>query len=37
MGANDPHGVATLDPREHQALQHTKYISWMPHGFWEED
>ena len=46
MGANDPLGVASLDPRgligriyvgDHQTLLHTKYISCGPHGFREED
>ena len=46
MGANDPRGMVTLDPRsligsiyvgDHYALLHTKYISCEPHGFREED
>ena len=46
MGANDPWGVANLNPRgligriyvgEHYTLLHTKYISSGPHGFREED
>ena len=46
MGANDPWGVANLDPRgmvgriyvgDHLTLLHTKYISSGPHGFGEED
>ena len=45
MGANDPRGVASLDPRgligriyvgDHKTLLHTKYISSGPHGFREE-
>ena len=45
MGANDPWGVASLDPRgligriyvvDHYTLLHTKYISSGPHGFREE-
>ena len=45
-GANDPRGVASLDPRaligriyegDHYTLLHTKYISCGPHGFREED
>ena len=46
MGANDPRGMAILDPRgligriyvgDHKTLLHTKYISSGPHGFREED
>ena len=46
MGANDPWGVASLDPRvsigriyvvDYYTLRHTKYISSGPHGFREED
>ena len=46
MGANDPLGVASLDPNgligriyvvDHYTLLHTKYISCGPHGFREED
>ena len=46
MGANDPRGMASLDPRDligriyvvdHCILQHTKYISCGPHGLREED
>ena len=46
MGANDPRGLASLDPRgvigsiyvgDHQTLLHTNYISSEPHGFREED
>ena len=42
IGANDPRGVASLDPRcltgkiyvgDHETLLHTKYISSGPHGF----
>ena len=45
MGANDPRGVASFDPRalfgriyigDHLTLLHTKYISCRPHGFTEE-
>ena len=45
-GANDPQGVASLDPRgltgriyvvDHYTLLHTKYISSGPHGFREDD
>ena len=45
MGANDPRGVASLDPRgligsiyvvDHYILLHTKYISSGPHGFRED-
>ena len=41
MGANDPLGVANLDPssmisriyvRDHQTLLHTNSVSSMPHG-----
>ena len=46
MGANDPQGMASLDPRgligriyvgDHYTFLHTKYISSGPHGFREED
>ena len=46
MGANDPRGVASLDPRgligrmyvgNHLTLLHTKYISSGSHGFREEE
>ena len=46
MGANDPWGVASSDPRgligrmyvrDYYTLLHTKYISSGPHGFREED
>ena len=46
MGANDPRGVASLDPTvligriyvgDHYTLLHTKYISWGPHDVREED
>ena len=46
MGANDPWGVASLDPRcligriyvgDHYTLLHTRYTSSGPHGFKEED
>ena len=46
MGANNPLGVANLDPRgmvdriyvgDHLTLLHTKSISSQPHGFREED
>ena len=46
MRANDPRGVASLDPRgligridvgDHYSLLHTKYISSGLHGFREED
>ena len=46
MGANDPWGVASLDPMgfigsnyvgDHYKLLHTKYISSGHHGFREED
>ena len=46
MGANDPQGMASLDPRvlicriyvgDHKTLLHTKYISCGAHGFREED
>ena len=45
MGANDPWGVANLDPRGmigriyveyHLTLLHTKYTSFRPCGFREE-
>ena len=44
--ANEPSGVANLDPRsmvgrihvgDHLTLLHTKYLSSGPHGFREED
>ena len=46
MGANDPRGVANLDPRgmvgriyvgDHLKTLHTSSISSRPHGFREED
>ena len=46
MEANDPRGVANLDPRGmigriyegyHYTLLHTKYIGFRPCGFREED
>ena len=46
MEANDPRGVANLDPRGmigriyegyHLTLLHTKYIGFRPCGFREED
>ena len=46
LGANDPRGGASLDPRgligriyigDHKTLLHTKYISSGPHGFRVED
>ena len=46
MGDDDPQGVATLDPRGmigriyveyHLTLLHTKYTSFRPCGFREED
>ena len=46
MGANDPRGVASLNPRGlieriyveyHKILLPTKYICSVPHGFREED
>ena len=46
MGANDPQGVACLDPRgligriyegDHYTLLHTIYISRGPHGFRKKD
>ena len=46
MGANDPRGSAIFDPRgmigriyieDHQTLLHTKYESFGPCGFGEED
>ena len=46
MGANDPLGMASFDPRgltdriyvlDHYTLLHTKYIISGPHGFREED
>ena len=46
MRADEPHGVANLDPRcmvgriyegDYLTLQHTKYLSSGPHGFREKD
>ena len=46
LNANDPRGMANLDPRgmlsgiyvgDHYKLLHTKYISCGPDGFREED
>ena len=46
MGANDPRGRAIFDPRgvigriyieDHYTLLHTKYESFGPYGFGEED
>ena len=45
MGANEPRGVANLDPRgmvgriygDHLTLLNTKCLSSGPHGFREED
>ena len=46
MGDDDPRSVANLDPRGmngriyveyHLILLHTKYTSFMPYGFREED
>ena len=46
MGANEPRGVANLDPRgmvgridvgDHLSLLHTKYLSTGPYGFNEKD
>ena len=46
MGANDPQGMANLDPRgmvgriyigDYQTLLHTKSVSFWPHGVREED
>ena len=46
IGANDPRGVANLDPRGtigriyveyHLTLLHTKYTSFRPCGFRKED
>ena len=46
MGANDPRGGAIFDPRgmigriyieDHYTLLHTKYESFVPCGFGEED
>ena len=46
MGANDPWGMANLDPRgmvgriyvgDHQTLLHTEYLSCGPHSFREKD
>ena len=46
MGANDPRGVAIFDPRgmigriyieDHYTLLHTKYESFGPCGFGEDD
>ena len=45
MGANEPRGMANLDPRgmvgriyegDHLTLLNTKYLSSRPHGFKEE-
>ena len=46
MGANEPRGVANLDPRgivgrvyvgDHLTLLHTKYLSSGPYGFGKEN
>ena len=46
MGANEPRGRATLDPRgmvgriyvgDYLTLLHTKYLSSGPHSFREKD
>ena len=46
MGANDPQGMASLDPRgligriyvgDHYTLLYTKYMSSESHGFREKD
>ena len=46
MRANDPRGMARLDPKGligriyvggHYTLLHTKYTSFRPHGFREDD
>ena len=46
MGANDPRGMASLDPQgmigriyvvDHYTFLHTKYLSSGPHGFREDD
>ena len=46
MGANDPRGMASLDPRsligrinvgDHYILLYTYAVSSQPHGFREED
>ena len=46
MGANDPRGMTSLDPKglncriyvvDHYTLLHNKYISCGPDGFREED
>ena len=46
MGANEPRGVANLDPRgmvgriyvgDHLTFLHTKYLSSVPYGFRKED
>ena len=46
MGANEPRGLANLDPRgmtgkiyigDHLTLLHTNYLSYGPYGFREED
>ena len=46
MGANEPRGVVTLDPRDmigrinvgnHLTLLHTKYLSTGSYGFTQED
>ena len=45
MGANDPWGMASLEPSvligriyvgDHSTLLHTKYLSCGPHGFRED-
>ena len=45
MAANEPQGVANLDPRgmvgriyvgDHLSLLHTKYLSSRPYGFNED-
>ena len=45
MGANEPRGVANIDPRgmvgriyvgDHLSLLHTKYLSSGPYGFNED-
>ena len=46
MGANDPQGMANLDPRgfigriyvgDHKTLLHATYLSCGPHSFSEKD
>ena len=46
MGANDPRGVANLNPRDmvgriyvedHKTLIHIKYLSSEPHGYRVDD